>query len=133
ASRIQSELPFRVVLPEAAVAEGQAWGRPLAITLDPPHGTGERYDATQAFAMKGTKDGLAVVGIETTLKAPPATASAKKPLLPMLWNGEVSIDTAAGRYHAARLSVKGELANHEGEGTKFVYESVYSEDVVNGK
>lgn len=131
ASRIQSELPFRLVLPESIM--GQPWSRPFAITLDPPHGTGERYEATQTFTMKGTKDALAVIGLETSLKAPPATAAEKIPLAPMLWSGDVYFDTTAGRFHAARLAAKAEITNHQGDGSKFVYESVYAEDLVNGK
>jgi len=130
ASRIQSELPFRMVLPEMAVAAGQTWARPFTLTLDPPHGTGERYDATQTFSFKGEKQGLATIRLETSLKNAPATASEKIPLIPMLWSGELVFDIAAGRFHSAQLSAKAELANHQGEGTKFVYESVYTEEAV---
>jgi hypothetical protein len=48
----------------------------------------------------------------------------------MLWTGEVYFNTAAGKYHAARLKVKAELPNHQGEGTKFECESIYTEDAV---
>ena len=48
----------------------------------------------------------------------------------MLWTGDVYFNTAAGKYHAARLKAKAELANHQGEGTKFVYQSTYAEDVM---
>ena len=46
------------------------------------------------------------------------------PLVPMLWTGERLLQhPRAGKYHAARLKVKAELPNHQGEGTKFEYES----------
>jgi hypothetical protein len=48
----------------------------------------------------------------------------------MLWTGDVYFNTAAGKYHAARLKAKSELTNHQGEGTKFVYESTFAEDAI---
>jgi len=42
----------------------------------------------------------------------------------------VYFNTAAGKFHAARLKAKTELANHQGAGTKFVYESTYAEDAI---
>jgi hypothetical protein len=130
AARLQAELPMRLVLPEAAPGANATWDRPFAVKLEPPHGTGESYDFVQKFTSKGEKDGLLIVGVETALKAPPKTVSEQVPLVPMLWTGEVYFNTAAGKYHASRLKAKAELANHQGEGTKFVYESTYSEDVV---
>ena len=130
AGRIRTELPFRVVLPAAGPKPGQAWTREFAIRLDPPAGTGETYDAVQTCTAKGVTDGLAVIGLETALKAPPKTASERLPLVPLLWSGDVFIDAAAGRFHAARLSAKAEIPDFEGEGTKFAYESTYAEDAV---
>jgi len=130
ASRLHAELPFRVVLPDAAPAVGKTWDRPFTLKLDPPHGTGESYDFTQKYTSKGEKDGLLIVGVETALKAPPKAVSEQRPLVPMLWTGDIYFNTGAGKYHAARLKVKAELLNHEGEGTKFVYESSYAEDAI---
>jgi hypothetical protein len=130
AARLHAELPFRVVLPDAAPAAGQSWTRAFNLKLDPPLGAGETHEFTQTYTAKGTQDGLLVVGVGTALKAPPKTAGEQVPLVPMLWTGDVYFDPAAGRYHAARLSAKAELPNHLGEGTKYLYQSVYSEDVV---
>lgn len=130
AARLHAELPFRVVLPDATPAAGQSWNRTFNLKLDPPLGAGETHEFTQTYTAKGTQDGLLVVGVGTALKAPPKTAGEQVPLVPMLWTGDVYFDPAAGRYHAARLSAKAELPNHLGEGTKYVYQSVYSEDVV---
>jgi hypothetical protein len=130
AARLHAELPFRVVLPDAAVAANATWDRPFAVKLDPPHGTGESYDFVQKYTSKGAKDGLFTVGVETALKVAPKGVSEQVPLVPMLWTGDVYFNTAAGKYHAARLRVKSELVNHQGEGTKFVYESSYAEDAV---
>ena len=130
AARLHAELPFRVVLPEAMPEANKTWDRAFAVKLDPPHGTGESYDFTQKYTSKGAKDGLFVVGVETALKAPPKAVGEQRPLVPMLWTGDIYFNTVAGKYHAARLKVKAELANHEGEGTKFVYESTYAEDAI---
>ena len=127
-ARLHAELPFRMVLPEAGPSVGQSWDRPFAFKLDPPHGTGESYDFTQKFTCKDSKDGLIVIGVETALKAPTKSAGEQIPLVPLLWTGEVYFNHAAGRYHAARLKAKTELPNHVGAGSKFVYESTYSED-----
>jgi hypothetical protein len=128
AARLHAELPFRLTLPAAGPAAGQTWDRTFALKLDPPHGTGESYDFLQTYTAQGVKDGLAVVGVKTALKAPPKAAGEQVPLVPMLWAGEVYFDPAAGRYHAARLTAKAELVNHQGDGTKFVYQSTYAED-----
>lgn len=128
AARLSAELPFRVVLPDALPEAGKGWERPFAVKLDPPHGTGESYDFVQKYASKGEKDGYLIVGVETLLKSPPKAVAEQVPLVPMLWTGDVYFHTAAGKYQASRLKVKTELANHQGEGTKFVYESTYSED-----
>lgn len=128
AARLHAELPFRVTLPDAGPTAGQKWERPFSLKLDPPQGTGETHEFVQKYTCAGVKDGLAVVGVETALKAPPKTTGEQVPLVPMLWTGEVYFNLAAGKYHAARLSAKAELANHLGEGTKFVYASQYAED-----
>lgn len=130
AARLHAELPFRLTLPDAGPAAGQVWERAFALKLDPPLGTGESYDFGQKYTCMGwMKDGLVAVDVETRLKAPPKTAAEQVPLVPMLWGGKVYFDPAAGRYHAARLTVKAELPNYQGDGTKFVYRSDYAEDV----
>jgi hypothetical protein len=121
-------LPFRLVLPAMGPTVGQTWERPFAFKLDPPAGTGESHDFIQKYTCKDVKDGLASFGVQTALKVAPKTAGEQVPLVPMFWTGEVYFNTVAGKYHAARLTAKAELANHLGEGTKFVYQSVYSED-----
>jgi hypothetical protein len=133
AARLHAELPFRVLLPEAAPAAGQKWDRPFALKLDPPLGAGETHEFLQTYTAKGTRDGLLVVCVTTALKAPPKTAGELLPLVPMLWGGDVYFNPTAGVYHAARLEAKAELPNHLGEGTKYVYQSTYTEDLVSGK
>ena len=130
AARLHAELPFRLTLPDAGPTAGQTWDRTFNLKLDPPLGIGESYEFVQKYACKQVKDGLAVVGVETSLKAPPKNIGERVPLVPMLWTGDVYFNAAAGKYHAARLTAKAELANHLGEGSKFVYGSSYNEDAV---
>lgn len=131
ARRIEAELPFRLILPERSTVP--QWGRTFTITLEPPHGTGERYEASQSFTYKGSKDGLAVIGVTTQLANEPATASEKLPLLPMLWSGEVFFDPNQGRYHAARLVAKAVLTGHQGPASKFTFHSTYQEELTQSK
>ena len=130
AARLHAELPFRMTLPDATPAAAQAWDRTFTMKLDPPLGTGESYEFVQKYTSRGVKDGLLSATVETTLKAPPKALAERVPLVPMLWTGEVYFNAVAGKYHAARLKVKAELPNHQGEGTKFEYESAYNEDAV---
>jgi hypothetical protein len=130
AGRLHAELPFRLVLPDASPDANATWDRPFTIKLDPPLGTGESYDFTQKYTSRGTKDGLLVVAIETTLKSPPKALSEQVPLVPMLWSGDVYFNVGAGKYHASRLKARAELVNYQGEGTKYLYESTYAEDAL---
>jgi hypothetical protein len=130
AARLHAELPFRMTLPDAAPAFGSTWERTFTMKLDPPLGTGESYEFLQKFSVAANADHLLSAMVATTLKAPPKTLAERVPLVPMLWSGNVYFNTRAGKYHAARLKVKAELPNYQGEGTKFEYESVYTEDAV---
>ncbi len=130
AARLQAELPFRLTLPDGRAEVGTKWDRPFSVKLDPPQGTGETHEFAQTFTTRAVRDGLLVVAVETSLKNPPKTPSERVPLVPMLWCGEVYFDVTNGKYRAARLRVRAELPDYLGEGTKFEYESVYTEDAV---
>jgi hypothetical protein len=127
ADRLAAEPPFRLTLPDAAVAAGSAWRRPFPIKLAPPLGTGESFDAVQTYTLKAVADGTAVVAVASALKATPADPGQLPPLVPLLWEGEVYFQPATGRYAGAKLGVKREVPDHQGAGTKFVYESQYAE------
>src|SRR5262249_27535661 len=77
--RLHAELPFRLRLRAPGRAPGKGGERPFARKPDPPHGTGESHDFVQKYTCKDIKDGLAVVGVETTLKAPPKTTGEQVP------------------------------------------------------
>ena len=62
ASRFESEPPFAVVLPEVA---GASWERSYKLTLEPPRGTGEKYDAVQNYTSRTEAAGMATIAIST--------------------------------------------------------------------
>jgi hypothetical protein len=132
-SRLQSDLPFKLVLPAGPLAVGQTWDRGYTIKLEPPQGAGETYDATQTYTCKGEAKGLATVHVATALKTPPESAADKLPLLPLLSEGDLYFDVANGLLRAVRFQLAQELAEHRGEGSKYQFKSVYNEDLVDIK
>lgn len=130
AAQFEVELPFLLVFANGLSKVGQAWERPYAITLEPPQGTGEKYEAVQRFSLADVKDNLATVKFVSTLKAPPQDLTAQEPLVQKLPEGEVVFDLQMGRVQSATLKVDKELKNHQGEGTSYQYKSVYMEQWV---
>ena len=128
-SRFAIDLPFKIVLPAQGPKEGQTWDRGFTIKLDPPQGTGETYEATQKYTAQAPVNGYTKIALTTSIKEMPAQASDQIPLLPMLREGDVYFNETNGRYQAARMKLKKELMNHQGEGTKYVFESSYAEDL----
>jgi hypothetical protein len=125
--RLQSELPFRVLLPEKAVEANASWERSFAVKLDPPLGTGESHAAKQSYKLRAIQGGHAAIGVSTAFEKPPVAAAEYQPLLPWLWEGDVFVSIDGGSYAGAKLKAAKTLANHQGEGTKFVFESEYVE------
>ena len=117
ASSYENELPFIVLLPTAGLEVGQGWDRTFAITLAPPLGTGEKYDAVQSFVCKSIADGKATLSLTTALKTTPKAAADAIPLWQMMPEGEVVFDLKAGRLHSAKLGIAKELKGHQGEGS----------------
>ena len=114
ASGYEHELPFVVTLPAVALKVGDNWQRDYKITLGPPLGTGEKYDAIQRCAVKAVTPATATLSLTTELKAQPRAAADVIPLWQMLPAGEVTIDLKNGRLHSARLTVNRELKGHQG-------------------
>jgi hypothetical protein len=133
ASRYESELPFVVVLPDAILQPGQTWQRAYKITLDPPQGTGDKYDAVQSYLCKGTNEATATIALVTELKNQPESLFDRIPLLQMQPEGEVVFDVRAGRLQSAHLRIDKQLAGHQGEGSSYRFQSSYSEDLVEAK
>jgi hypothetical protein len=133
ASRFESELPFVVVLPDAAPQPGQSWQRAYKVTLDPPQGTGEKYDAVQTCACKAANDAAITVALATELKTQPQSVFDRIPLLQMQPQGEVVFDLRAGRLKSAHLRIDKELAGHQGEGSSYRFQSDYTEQWIDAK
>jgi hypothetical protein len=133
ASKFESDLPFKLTLPAGEVKEGASWERKYKITLEPPQGTGEKYDAAQSYACKSVKDGAAVITFTTAIANPPESVADQRPLLPMQTEGEVVFDVAAGRLKSATVRIDKELKGHQGEGSSYRLQSRYTEEYAGSK
>jgi hypothetical protein len=130
ASRYESEPPFQFVLPDKAPAVGLTWERNYAITLEPPHGTGEKFDAKQKYECRGVDGGKLRIALTTTVLKLPASLLDRVPLLNQQPEGEVVFDLAAGRLQSARLRIDRTLEGHQGAGSSYRLQSTYSEEFV---
>jgi hypothetical protein len=129
-SRLQCDLPFKLVLPAGPVAAGQAWERTYQIKLEPPQGAGETFDAAQKYTCKAAANGQFVVAVTTEVKAMPEASAERLPLLPLMPSGELHFDAANGRLRAVRYQFAHELTEHRGEGSRYSLKSTYSEDLI---
>jgi hypothetical protein len=127
ADRLQVELPFRITLPTDAVKADAKWDRAFTMKLPPPLGTGEKFNGTQTYKYRGSNGDAGVVGVSTEMKTQPEDAALMPALAPALWEGDVFINLKTGAYLGAKLTTKKEIPNHQGDGTKFVYQSEYTE------
>jgi hypothetical protein len=133
ASRFDSELPFVVLLPGGTPRVGQTWERAYRVTLAPPQGTGEKYDAAQKFECKQVRDGMATIALTTVFPKLPESPLDQVPLLQVQPQGVAVFDIAAGRLHSARLRIDKELSDYQGKGSSYRFQSEYSEQYVGGK
>src|SRR5262249_36671052 len=95
ASRFESELPFVITLPDQGPQAGQEWQRAYKITIEPPQGTGEKYDAVQKYVCKAVTENSLTVGMSTSLKTMPENLLDRVPLLQLEPEGEVVFDIQA--------------------------------------
>lgn len=123
--RIHQELPFRIVFPKNKPLPGQTWER--TFEMKAPTGTGEKYELVQTYSPKPAANGPAVFGMETLLKAEPKDKGELPALIPVLWKGEVFWNAEDGSYAGAKLTIERDIDKHQGEGSKFRFESRYSE------
>ncbi len=100
------------------------------MTLEPPQGTGEKYSAAQKYTCKAADARLANIGLVTAIAGMPPAVADRMPLLPLLTEGEVLFDTAAGVMRSARLSVDKELKGHQGEASSYRLIRTYKEELV---
>lgn len=128
ASRFECEPPFVINLPADGPASGLNWERPYRITLEPPQGTGEKYDALQKYTCKTIAGGMAIIALTTELKSMPESLLDRVPLLQMQPVGEVVFDTHEGRMIRATLHIEKDLKGHQGEGSSYRFQSTYMEE-----
>jgi hypothetical protein len=129
ASRWECELPFIVMLPDAGPRPGQTWERRYKITLEPPQGTGEKYDAVQKYDCKAAGAGTVSIRLTTILKSMPQNQLDRVPLLQLQPEGEVVFDLENGRLARAVLHIKKEMTGQQGEGSSYRFESSYTEEL----
>lgn len=130
ASKYQNELPFGGMLPAEALKAGLTWDRTYQMTLDPPAGTGEKYDAVQHYKCKAVDARQTTVTLTTEVKSPPAAVGDRIPLLQLQNEGELVYDLEAGRLATASLRIDKELKGHQGEGSSYHFKSEYKESYV---
>jgi hypothetical protein len=126
ASSFEAEPPFMVVFPDAKAAVGQAWRRQFNLVLDPPFGTGEKFEAEQRYDCKKIDDGKATLGIATNFKTMPDNMRERIPLMQKDVQGELVFDLARGRLVSARLNIDKTIENHNGKGSSYQFKSEYS-------
>ncbi|MSR30034.1 MAG: hypothetical protein EXR99_00875 [Gemmataceae bacterium] len=127
AEKYKVELPFSLVVPEGKISKDLAWVRDFTITLDPPQGTGEKFETTQRFECTDLQNQLTTIKITTQLKAAPANEADWIPLLPFLPEGEAVLDTQAGILKEAVLKTDRTIKGHQGEGSSYRFHSVFRE------
>ena len=130
AARYEAEPPFVVVFPVAKAAAGQAWLRKYKLVMDPPLGTGEKYDAEQRYECKNIKGNLATLGVTTIFKAMPEGVRERLPLLQKDVQGELQFDLKMGRLVVTVLSIDKTIENHQGKDSSYRFQSKYTEELV---
>jgi hypothetical protein len=128
ASRFESEPPFAIVFPEAAT--GPNWERTYKLTLVPPQGTGEKYDAAQSYASRGGEGGTATITLTTALKSQPEAVADQTALFQSLPEGEIVFDPQAGIMRSANLHIDKQATGQQGEGSSYHFRSIYREQYV---
>ena len=133
ASRFESDLPFVLLLPGAEgrpVQPGMAWERTYQVTLEPPQGTGDKFDAVQKYTCQKIDGAAVTISLTTTIKNLPTSPLDQVPLLEMQPEGEVVFDAVSGRLYSARLRIDKELKGLQGEGSSYHFQSTYSEQLM---
>ena len=129
ASRFESEPPFMLVFPDGGLQEGLSWERSYKITIEPPQGTGEKYDAAQRCVCKSLSREGATIVLTTMLKTQPDSLLDRVPLLELQPEGEIVFDVQNGRLQRGNLHVEKELTGHQGEGSSYRFQSTYKEEI----
>ena len=130
AATLETEPPFIVIFPAANAAAGQVWRRQFNVVLDPPYGTGEKFEAEQRYDCKKLEAGKATVAVTTHYKAMPENPRERLPLLQKDVQGEMVFDVQAGRLVSAQLNIDKTIENHQGKGSSYQFKSQYTRTLV---
>lgn len=126
ASSFDKELPFVIVLAEAEKKTGETWERSYQISLDPPQGTGEKYDARQLFTASSADSDKLVIQFTTAVPKLPATPMDQIPLLQAQTDGMVTFDIKSGRMEKAIVNVDKEVKDHRGKDSSYHFQTSYT-------
>jgi hypothetical protein len=132
AAKFEMEPPLIITLSGGDMKAGDSWARAYNITLEPPQGTGEKYEAVQNYRCNSVTQNLATIAFTSTLKSMPESILDRVPLLQLQPEGEVVFDLQAGRLHSASLHIDKELKGHQGEGSSYKFQSTYVEKYLGG-
>jgi hypothetical protein len=133
ASKYEVELPFAVVLPGGEIKKGLAWQRNFNITMDPPQGTGEKYESSQKYECTSIDAGKIKLSVSTELKKNPENIADQLPLLPFLVEGEVTLDAEKGVMTESIMKVDKTLKGHQGENSSYRMYSLFKETLTGSK
>jgi hypothetical protein len=131
ASDYAIELPFLVTLPATGPRQGQTWQREYVITLPPPKGTGEKYDAVQTYTCTKAADGRVTVRLATALKSPPEVGE-QIHLFQFLPEGEAVLDARDGKLLRGRLRVDRKIEDYPAPGSTYTFHREYTIEPVAG-
>jgi hypothetical protein len=117
ASNYENELPFLITVPAVGVKVGEGWKRDYKITLSPPLGTGEKYDAEQIVACKSITADAVILGLTTKLKSELKNPGEAVPLWQFQPEGEIVMDLKNARLHSAKLTINKQMKTANAEAT----------------
>ncbi len=127
-SRFESEPPFGLVLPDAGLQ--RSWERSYQITLAPPQGTGEKFQAVQKYECRAVDGSRVTVHVGTSIPAPPEAPADQAALFQSQPEGELVFDAQSGSVRSIQLKIDRELKGQQGEGSTYRFHSEYTEEAV---
>jgi hypothetical protein len=133
AARYEVEPPFVIVFPAVPPKEGLTWLRPFNLTLEPPFGTGEKYEGAQRYQCTKIAGGQANLTLANQFKSMPENPKDQIPLLQKMSEGQVTFDLQSGRLLAVQLNIDRTLMNHQGMGSSYHFQSSYTEQLIDAK
>lgn len=126
------ELPFYVAASEELPVRGMTWTRDFPISMEPPHGTGHAYKATQLCNLKDINGDLLTVHFITKLIEEPKSVDDRLSIMQSLPTGQVVLDWKRGVMTEARLQIDQRVNDVSGKQSHYAMKSSYHERLVEG-